>query len=817
MTTLSSIRNAAIEDAGAGGLTVYATKEDLPASGLTAGDQAYVSANSRLYVSNGSGWYNVALINATPSLSIDPTGTISLSTTGETTTITLTATDSDNAVAGLAYSVESDGSFGGLATLSQDSSVFTITPLSEDSATTSSAVLTFKASDGINFGSGDRTLTLSFKVENSNYTTLLLKNEETTDNQVDASTNALTITEYGNTTSTALSPYHPGGYSTYFDGTGDYLSVAYSADHTFGSGQFTVECWVYMTAYEGTGFNTFLMKTDGTNNDWQLDYKNGSTELRFIPYVSSSAETSAGVATATLALNTWHHIAVSRDGNNDLRLFHNGSLLKTTSYSSTIDADGDATLEIGARNTGGTRDRLLTGYVRDLRIVKGTAVYTSAFTPPIASLTAITNTSLLSCHLPYIADGSTNGHTITVNGNTSTKRLGPYDYLGYIKANHGGSVYFDGSGDYFQIPDGTYKDYGEDDFTFECWIYPTATGQNKYITSDYASSGQMTTQTFGLLLDNSILKCYIRVGGVNVIGGLNGSTTVQLNVWHHVALVRNGNVFTLYLDGESEVSLTQSGAVNDSTNPFTIGRAGDYPGLEYQGYVADARLVKGTAVYTAAFTPPTAPLTAITNTQLLTCTNKNDIWDATSGNLLTKAGNVTGGANSGTLKFGQTAIYFDGSGDNLTISDLAMGSGDCTFEFWMYQNIAQSAAYRCMLAASTYASGIPFTIYTYSSNVQVWLSSSGSAEISGAFTASTWHHIALVRNSGTWTLYIDGTSAGTSTTGGSYNFAATTDWRFGENHSGSYDWDGYIQDPRFTKGLARYTSNFTPPTAEFDG
>jgi len=66
MTTLSSIRNAAIEDAGAGGLTVYATKEDLPTSGLTAGDQAYVSANSRLYVSNGSGWYNVALINATP-------------------------------------------------------------------------------------------------------------------------------------------------------------------------------------------------------------------------------------------------------------------------------------------------------------------------------------------------------------------------------------------------------------------------------------------------------------------------------------------------------------------------------------------------------------------------------------------------------------------------------------------------------------------------------------------------------------------------------------------------------------------------------
>ena len=57
MTTLSSIRNAAIEDAGSGGLTVYATKENLPTTNLTEGDQAYVSNNRRLYVSNGSGWY----------------------------------------------------------------------------------------------------------------------------------------------------------------------------------------------------------------------------------------------------------------------------------------------------------------------------------------------------------------------------------------------------------------------------------------------------------------------------------------------------------------------------------------------------------------------------------------------------------------------------------------------------------------------------------------------------------------------------------------------------------------------------------------
>ena len=186
----------------AGGLTVYATLDDLPTSGLTSGDQAFITATNRIYVSNGSGWYNVALINATPRLTIDPTGAVELATDGTTpTVITLTGTDSDNADASLIYSVESDGSFGGLATLSQDSSVFTITPLAEDSATTVSSTLTFKVSDGINFGSGTTTFSLTFLVDDINYTRLLVKADAAeTDAQVDASTNAHTITENGNVT-----------------------------------------------------------------------------------------------------------------------------------------------------------------------------------------------------------------------------------------------------------------------------------------------------------------------------------------------------------------------------------------------------------------------------------------------------------------------------------------------------------------------------------------------------------------------------------------------------------------------------------------
>ena len=84
----------------AGAVTIYSARANLPASGNTAGDQAYVTANNRLYIWNGSGWYNVALLNVAPSISSvldSDSGTtpFSLSTAGAVTRITVTATDSD--------------------------------------------------------------------------------------------------------------------------------------------------------------------------------------------------------------------------------------------------------------------------------------------------------------------------------------------------------------------------------------------------------------------------------------------------------------------------------------------------------------------------------------------------------------------------------------------------------------------------------------------------------------------------------------------------------------------------------------------------
>ena len=149
-----------------GGLSVFDSAGLLPSSGLTGGQQAYVTGNSRLYITNGTNWFSRAVINATPVLTLSSSGTIAL-TPGSATVIRLTGTDSDNADANITYSIESGGDLFKFATIAQDSAKqYTITPRSEDSTVSlgsdGSATLTFRASDGISVASAVNTFTLSF-------------------------------------------------------------------------------------------------------------------------------------------------------------------------------------------------------------------------------------------------------------------------------------------------------------------------------------------------------------------------------------------------------------------------------------------------------------------------------------------------------------------------------------------------------------------------------------------------------------------------------------------------------------------------------
>jgi len=143
------------------GTQVFDSAQQLPLVGLIAGQRAFTTNTNRFYISNGSGWYSVATINATPTFSLSPDASYILASDGVTaTTISILATDPEGFA--ITYSAIADSDFNGLATVSQDSSVFTITPKSQENATTSTGTLTFKATDGVNIASEISTFTLTF-------------------------------------------------------------------------------------------------------------------------------------------------------------------------------------------------------------------------------------------------------------------------------------------------------------------------------------------------------------------------------------------------------------------------------------------------------------------------------------------------------------------------------------------------------------------------------------------------------------------------------------------------------------------------------
>lgn len=160
-------------------------------------------------------------------------------------------------------------------------------------------------------------------------------------------------------------------------------------------------------------------------------------------------------------------------------------------------------------------------------------------------------------------------------------------------------------------------------------------------------------------------------------------------------------------------------------------------------------------------------------------------------------------------KFGGASLYFDGTGDYVegpSSSDWVLNTDYC-IEFWIYP-----------VGSQALASGIIGTYAGWNSYSGKWqivmtgstiyaMTSSGSYGINATLTAATWSHIAWVRNGATTSLYVNGTSV-TSTA--SVDYLNTDPIRLGTGFS---VFNGYLDDIRITKGVPRYTANFTPPGA----
>jgi len=777
-------------------------------TGMSAGDQGLVLENNKLFMYTGSAWYLIAtMVNNSPTAITNVDSAYALAIDGTPTVITAVSTDPDGFPLTWSYAITS-GSLGSTATISQTDNVFTITP-STNSADFGTFTLTISATDGGSSGIVNKvtSISLAFFVANSRYTTLLATATDTSDNNniIDSSTNNHSVSN-GDVCAGTFSPYRSGGYSTYFDGS-SLISAATPA--AIGTQDYTIEFW--MNSPNVTSTWQSLVSRDYNNSDGFRLYKQESTsELAFYSGGASVRATTSG---AGLTNNVWHHIAVVRNSGT-LQIYVDGVSKASASNSDDI-SEAAAPINIGG-NTGEVSNYPFTGYIRDMRVVNGTAVYTSNFTPPTERLTAITNTQLLTCHLPYIADGSTNAHAITVTGNVSTEPLTPFNNLEYSEALHGSSGYFNGSSS-LTIPNDSTLLFGSGDYTVETWVYNTNTGNDlKWIAAIWHYTTP-SAQAWALYHQNGQYSFIVDPADTVVTTGTSGLHT---NEWTHLAVTKSGNVFRMFINGVQESTTTLSHTMQNGSGALDIGAAGAGPvSTRFGGYISNLRIVKGTAVYTAAFTPPTAPLTAVTNTGFLMNPNPNIIDKSQSSNLKV-FGNTTGSTTQ--VKFTDSkSMYFDGSGDYIKTSastDYDLPT-DFTIEAWIHPTALSSNrlivdTYNTSKAGSyqLYWRGTGSSLAFYSQGDGMVLQDPSSSSI----FVNAWNHVAVSRSGTSAKLFVNGIVVDTATNSRDFTHGIPVAIGY-QQATGTNYFAGYIQDVRITKGLARYTANFTPPIESLKG
>jgi hypothetical protein len=413
---------------------------------------------------------------------------------------------------------------------------------------------------------------------------------------IDSSTNNFTVTRIGDTVQSGFNPFSQASAgSGYFDGTGDYLSVANNAAFEFGTGDFTVETWAYLST---TGNVTFMHGSTGSTGNFGFNKFNG------IFYIFTIGGGSVNY-TPTWLYDQWVHYAITRVGTT-LTLYINGVSQGTRTFTNNVTGLTGNT-QIGAET--GTSNFFL-GYMSNFRMVKGTAVYTANFTPPTSPLTAITNTSLLLLTDNYsIVNSTATNLPVTINGNTTISTA-------QYPTGMSSSIYFDGNGDYLSIPDNANLNMGTSEFTLEAFIYLSSAPGITATVLNKDGKNTVSWPQYAIYV-NSSYKVNLSLSSVPNIGiGPNvlitGATTLSLNTWYHVAATRSGTSTTLWVNGVSDgTSSSVPATLNNGARPLLIGwedRNAPDTAYNFPGYISNARICKGTALYTANFTPPSAPL-----------------------------------------------------------------------------------------------------------------------------------------------------------------------------------------------------------------
>lgn len=678
------------------------------------------------------------------------------------------------------------------------------------------------------------TTDLSFK-----YVTLLISGEgingQTNNVYLDSSGYNWSWQAVQNPTYSSQSSYSPnskasGEWSVFFPGSvfaTPYANIAYNANLLLNGQDCTVECWAYLDEAPQSGANASAPRAQVIACQGVGSYTNSPSDHNWMLFADNSSiyfgkhPNFVTANSSLLPVNQWTHIAATMSSTGVGEIYIDGVQVASQSGRTTLGNSVSYVTRIGygLLGSGAGSDSIYEGYISNFRIAKS-RVYTANFTPSATPLTAITNTQLLTCQDNRFKDNSPNNITIDASATIMVTPSSPFtSAVSYNTAIHGGSISLSSSN--LVLAANSVFALGTGDFTIEGWYnFRSLSGSTTNGIWTALASGKGHYLRTGTFATAGILTFY---GTDFSSSSISASAPVRAGRWYHLAVSRVNSVTRFFIDG-----IVQGSFVDYNNYPTSQLILGSSTSIEADYNMSDFRIIKGTGLYTANFSLPSAPLTAVNNTVILLNGTNAGVYDSTKNTrALATFGNVA--LSTTQKKFGNTSIYFDGTGDyvrrtfggDLTQRTLKLGKGGFTIELWAYFERVTGVQY--LYDGRGGSEGARPAIYANSTSLIYRVSSADRITASSVLTANTWHHIAVSRSGTSTKMFLNGSQVGSTYTdttnylADTFSYVNPTIGASSVGAAGSSAFQGYMDDIRVTKSVARYTDNFTPPTETFPG
>jgi hypothetical protein len=411
----------------------------------------------------------------------------------------------------------------------------------------------------------------------------------------------------------------------------------------------------------GTGTRAFFnANPNSSTNGFNLYIGlNNNNDIGVSQLVSSSNVIRCATNAVYRDPAAWYHVVVVIDttqatNSNGVIIYVNGAIQTLTFNAYTQNADlyvnSAISHQLGrSTSASGGSGAYYDGEMAEINFVDGQALAPTAF-----GASSIYNQWL---PIRYAGTYGTNGFYLPFSATSATSYAGS----------------FNGSTQYLAYPNNAAFSFGSSNFTIEAWIKVTSTSNyNIYVNSDTSNNLGVTLYAGG-----GTIHVFVTASpGGNIVYDLQGpASSVVTGVWTHIAFVRSGTTFTAYVNGVAGTPSTNSNAMPPSQARCFIGTAFNFSAGFFSGDISNYRVVNGTAVYTANFVPPTAALTAITNTSLLTLQNATIVDNSTNAFTITNTGTVVTSVQSPFLN--PTVLTADSSGNanNWTPNNISLTAG----------------------------------------------------------------------------------------------------------------------------------------------